>query len=134
MTENLGMNKRPGSTQKEPMWKRRLENQIKVLRSDLSRIEQMRKGKQIKEHHWRNLEWKYRFQERGLKYAPEDLKQRIRAKATKIIKRYEERNKQFRQNRLFESDQGKFFDELEGVGTSDEAPDQEETVGFWRCM
>lgn len=34
----------------------------------------------------------------------------------------------------FESDQGKFFDESEGVGTSDGTPDQEETVGFWRCM
>ena len=64
------------------------------------------------------------MQQRGLKYASEDLKQQIRAKATKV-KRYEERNKQFRQNRLFESDQGKVFDELERVGTSDETPDQE---------
>ena len=114
MTENLGIYKKPGNTQKEPMWKQRLENQIKVLRQDLSRIEQMRKGKQIKEYHRRNLEWTYRLQERGLKYASEGLKQRIRAKATKV-KRYEERNKQFRQKRLFESDQGKFVDELKGV-------------------
>ena len=77
-----------------------VRNQIKVLRQDLSRIEQMKKG----------MEWTYRLQERSLKYASEHLKERIRAKATKI-KRYEERNKQSRQNRLFESDQGKFFDE-----------------------
>ena len=45
-----------------------------------------------------------------------------------IIKRYEERNKQFRQNRLFETDQGKFFEELEGTTNSDEGtPDTEAT-------
>ena len=43
----------------------------------------------------------------------EELKQRITAKATKV-KRYDNRIKQFQGNRNFETNQGRFFKNLEG--------------------
>ena len=49
-----------------------------------------------------------------LKHVSEDLKQRITAKATKI-QRYQNRNKQFTQNRLFETAQRKCYEKLSRV-------------------
>ena len=62
------------------------------------------------------------------------LNNELGPKLLKLSDTRKERKKQFTQNGLFESDRGKFLDELEGVGTSDETPDQEEREGFWRRM
>ena len=48
----------------------------------------------------------------------EELKQRVKATAAKIRK-YEERNNQFMQNRLFQTNQKRLFDILEGKEKSD---------------
>ena len=94
VTEELGLRGRKGSHPKEPMWKRRLDSQIKSLRCDLSRVEALLQGRSVKECHRGELERKYKISENGLKHVSEDLKQRITAKATKI-QRYHNRNKQF---------------------------------------
>ena len=44
----------------------------------------------------------------------EELKQRIKAKTAKI-KKYEERSNQFLQNRLFQTNQKRLFEKLEGI-------------------
>ena len=95
------------------MWKRRLESQIKGLRHDLSRVEAQLQGRSLNEYH-RELERKYKIPENGLKRVSGDLKQRITAKASKI-QRYQNRNKQFQQNRLFETAQRKCYEKLSGV-------------------
>ena len=107
------MRDRKGSHPKEPMWKRRLESQIKGLRRDLSRVEALVQGRSLKQYHKGELERKYKISENGLKHVSEDLKQRITAKATKI-QRYQNRNMQFQQNRLFETAQRKFYEKLSG--------------------
>ena len=60
----------------------------------------------------------------------EELKQRVKATAAKIRK-YEERNNQFMQNRLFQTNQKRLFDILEGKEKSDNiTPNAEESKLF----
>ena len=134
VTEELGVRNKKGTKPKEPLWKRRLTTQVKEMRRDLSRVTALLQGKMLKGHHKRELELKYKIAEIGLKHVSEDLKQRIAAKATKI-RRYENRNKQFHQNRLFETDQRKFYTELSGDKiSSDMTPDSEEAKQFWESI
>ena len=61
----------------------------------------------------------------------EELKQKLVAKSAKI-KRYEQRITQYRQNRLFETDQKKVYKELNGEFNGDSViPDAEESKSFW---
>ena len=61
----------------------------------------------------------------------EELKQRLTAQAAKL-KRYEDRQKQYRQNRMFETNQKRLFEEIEGIGkNNDLIPDAEESRELW---
>ena len=61
----------------------------------------------------------------------EELKQRVTATAKKI-ERYEARVAQFRQNRQFQTNQRRFYADLDGQSTQDaKLPDEQETVEFW---
>ncbi|CAG4978168.1 unnamed protein product [Parnassius apollo] len=65
----------------------------------------------------------------------DDLKQRIAAWG-KRIRRYTERSTRFNQNRLFQSDQKRLYESLERpmVSGTGPAPDQADTVAFWRGL
>ena len=85
---------------KEPMWKRRLQNNIKELRKDLSQQEAS-KDKDISDfREWDRLERKYSIRVKRLNVVIEQLKQRITAIAAKV-RRYQGRVNSYRQNRLF---------------------------------
>ena len=60
-----------------------------------------------------------------------ELKQRITAKATKV-KRYDNRIKQFQDNRNFETNQERFFKNLEGKEERTKPPNAEEATAFWK--
>ena len=75
---------------------------------------------------------KYKLKKRELKVVIEELKQRVTAKKEKV-KRYDNRNEQFQQNRLFQNNQRRLFEKLEGMERGcDEVPDKEATNLFWR--
>ena len=137
VSERLGMRTEKRSQKREPFWKRKMESQIKGMRADLSRVETLLRGKTVKEHHSRRLERKYKLAKNGLKHVYEDLKQRLIAKSKKL-QRYKNRNKQFVQNRMFETDQRRFYEELDGnINSSQVTPDPEEEAkqywdGIWR--
>ena len=60
----------------------------------------------------------------------EELKQRLTAQAAKL-KWYEDRQKQYRQNRMFETNQKRLFEEIEGIGkNNDLIPDAEEAGNY----
>ena len=87
MYKELGIKNNAQKTKaKEPYWKRRLENDIRKLRKELSRIESWftgrwkKKNKEVKEE----LSRKYKIKEKGFKHFMEEIKQRILAKSTKI--------------------------------------------------
>ena len=54
------------------------------------------------------LDHLYQVKRKGYKRAAEKLKQRIKEKAA-TLKQYKNRVKQYRQNRLFQSNQSKFY-------------------------
>ena len=74
---------------------------------------------------------KYRVKTKGLPVVTEELKQRVTAVGEKI-KRYESRREQCRQNRLFQSNQKRLFDMIDGIERGDDIlPDAVESMQFW---
>ena len=131
VTERLGLRTGKRSQKREPFWKRRLESQIKGMRADQGRVETLLRLKKVKEHHSRRLERKYKLAKNGLKHVYEDLKQRLIANSKKL-QRYKNRNKQFVQNRMFETDQRRFCKELDGNSNSFQTtPDPEKARQYW---
>ena len=131
--EKSGVRNKP-RVEKEPYWKRRIENDIRRLRKDLSRIEDWFKGcwtkKQTKEKE--ELRKRYKLREKGFKLVMEELKQRIKAKAFKV-KRYTSRIQQYRQNRLFQGNQRALYQEIGGAKRQRQIPPNEnEAKEFWK--
>ena len=61
----------------------------------------------------------------------EELRQKLLVKSAKL-KRCEQRITQYRQNRLFETDQEKVYEELNGGFNGESVmPDAEESTSFW---
>ena len=110
VAEKLGVKIKP-RVEKEPYWKRRIENDITRLRKDLSRIEDWFKGRWTKKQTREKEELQ---KEKRFKLVMEELKRRIKAKAFKV-KRYTSRIQQYRQNRLFQGNQKALYQELSGA-------------------
>ena len=85
----------------------------------------MEKGQEQRERHARSKLWaeKERFT-----LVMEELKQRITAKATKV-KRYDNRINQFQDNRNFQTNQRRFFKNLEGKEER-----TKDATTFWKRM
>ena len=105
ITQFLRIKEIKNKEKEEPFWKKRIESKINTLRKNVSFIERW-----AAEMLWkvRRLDHLYRVKRKGYKRAAEELKQRIKAKAT-TIKRYKKRVKQYLQNRLFQSNLSKFY-------------------------
>ena len=115
----------------EPFWKRRSDSNINPLRKDVSLIEKWETGMLKKESQKTRLDHLYRIKRKGYKRAAEENKQRIKAKAA-TLKRYKNRVKQYRQSRLIQSNQSKFYQELDGKSHEEnKIPDKEKTREFW---
>ena len=74
VTNRLGVKIDKVARRKEPMWKRRLQNNIKELRKDSSQLE-VSKDKDISNfRHWERLERKYSIRVKRLNAVVEELK------------------------------------------------------------
>ena len=129
--KKVGAKKRETTSMAEPWWKRRLNGQIAKLRKDLSRLDKWKsnqlKSMAVKEQ----LETRYKVKKKGIEVVIEELKQRVVAKAAKV-KRYEGRVEQYRQNRMYQSNQKRLFERLENKERSNEvSPDTQENKKFW---
>jgi hypothetical protein len=135
VANNLGLKEtRLVNGGKVPWWRRRLEGDVKVLRHNISWLECKIAGQLRKTIKYRLLERKYNIKRKGIKVVVEELKQRLRAKSEKI-KRYDQRVKQYYQNRLFVTNQKRFYQQLEsGYGGEKVVPDANESVLFWRSV
>ena len=128
----LGVVKKKPKKKQDPWWKKRLNGQIKTLRKDLSKLESLKTNKLKNDDIKVSLYDKYKVKKKGLSTVIEELKQRITAKAEKI-KRYDSRIEQYHQNRLFQNNQKRLFERLEGIERGeDNIPDAEATNEFWR--
>ena len=131
--EEVGMKKSNAKKKKEPFWKRRILTDISRLRKVQRRIEAWFAGRwkndKNKEKDW--LDQKYGLRRKGFTLVMEELKQRITAKANKV-KQYDNRIKQFQDNRNFETNQGRFFKNLEGKEERTKPPNAEDATAFWK--
>ena len=109
----------------------RIQMKIKQLRRDMSILQRKTSGDFSRKDITQQLERKYNLSKKGYQVVLEELKQRLKAQAAKL-KRYEDRNTQYRQNRMFESNQRRLFEELGGIErVNDTTPDAEESWAFW---
>jgi hypothetical protein len=115
---------------KEPAWKIRIQNNISIMRRHISQLTATNSKKDIAA----SLETKYKISSKGLPTVVEELKQRVKSEATKLRK-YEQRDLQFRQNRLFQTNQRLLYSQLECQSKDTQAtPDSEESKTFWSSI
>ena len=108
VANRLGLKIDKVAGRKKPMCKKSWQNKIKELMKDLSQLEAS-KDKDISSfRHWERLERKYSIRVIRLNVFIKELKQRITAIAAKV-RRYQGWLDSYRQNRLFENNQGSFI-------------------------
>ena len=132
VTEVLGINRNGKKNRQEPWWKRRLEGQVRDLNRDLGRVNALIEKKAVKKKESDELQRKYRLKQKGLQIVKEELKQRIKAKSGKIT-RYNQRIKQYQQNRQFKNNEAGFYKRLnnEGIQAESEAPERSQAKQYW---
>ena len=122
-----------GKTKKsKPAWELRLEQQIKQLNQDYSRMKALNENKAVKRKHVDRLERKYRFNQKGKSTVLETIRQRMIAKEGKL-KRYRNGINQYNQNRTFQNNEGRFYQQLNWQigGKEQEKSNAEEAKRFW---
>ena len=106
-----------------PQWRRRILEKQKALRKDLGQLNRTKRNELQNEGTKSKLERKNRIEEKGIVVVHEEVQQRLVTVGAKL-ERYDNRTEQYRQNRLFESNKKKIFDETV-------VPDAEESTRFW---
>ena len=120
---------------KQPLWKAKLERDIKELRIDLSMLTELTRNNGMGERKSRKIRRKYSIRnDDNIITAKEEVRQLINAKAQRI-RRFEKRVKQFRQNRTFATDTKRFYRELgkKKIGVN-KPPTAEVTEQFWKLI
>ena len=132
MTNMVGVKIGKTGIKKEPWWKRRLEGQIKDIRRELSWVNAIKENKPIKKKNLETLQRKYKLKKTKLLGVKEELIQKLKAKSGKI-KRYDQRIKQYHQNRQFRNNGSGFYSRLnsENVHVTSEIPGKKEAKEFW---
>ena len=134
MAKKLGLKKPKKDDNKnpEPWWKRRIESSINDINKCINLLTRYKNGEVKTSNKIKKLYTRFRIKSKGLITVIEELKQRVLAKVAKL-KRYNERIKQFKQNRMFNYDQRKLFAALNGENNnSNEIPDAIESQAFWK--
>ena len=134
ITTQMGYKITPNGRKREervPRWKIRLQNNINNWRKDISNLENLKNRKLKKRRVKNELIYKYFKYDKSIKQVIEELKQRIIA-TSKKIERYEGRTKQYKENRLFQTNQKRFYQQLEGKNITTITPDSQETLTFWK--
>ena len=79
------------------------------------------------------LERKFSIKRKGAEMVHKDIRQKLVAVGAKR-ERYDNRTEQYRQNRLFESNQKKLFNEFEGTKRESVTLDTKESRRLWSDM
>ena len=106
-----------GKGSKEPWWKRRIKDSIAELRRLVNILERSKQGKLKRKEKYTKLERKYNIKQKGEKVVIEELKQRLLAKSVKL-KRYKQRIHRYKVNRLFQQDQKRVYQQMNGTSSS----------------
>ena len=120
--ENIGIPSKSMKKQQKPGWEIRLESQIKKLRKQ---AQMMKRGAEISGGKKEQTTWG------KITVQLEEINQKILAKEG-WLKRYRQRVKQYRQNRIFQNNERKFYQQLGGSDMKTyQQPDAKETERFW---
>ena len=113
-----------------PPWKRRLENQINTIRTEVNRLQAAKqKNGRIPPY----MIHKYRMDYRGINEVLEDAKQRLIAISHRL-RRYEKRNEQFRINKVFRNNPQKVYRQFRGQTKTEDVLhyNKDELVEYWK--
>ena len=86
------------------------KDKINSLRKDLSALDRWSKGELHNEATKDQLENRYNVKDKGLELVIEEMKQRVMTLSE--LRRYEARIEQYTQNKMFQTNQVKFFKRL----------------------
>ena len=102
------------------------------MRAELSILDEISRGVNVRTRKSHRLKKKYNVENKtSLDSAKEKVKQIMQLKAQRL-RRYDKRNKFYRQNKKFTTDAKKFYRELgKGSITVDIPPSEAEVEGFW---
>ena len=108
VAEMVGYKNKEMTGDKQPNWRRRILEKQKVLCKELGQSNRIRRGELQNEGVISKLERKFNVQRIGADVVHEEVRQRLVAVGAKLA-RYDNRTKQYGQNRLFESNQKRLF-------------------------
>ena len=112
-------------------WRRTILEKQKVLRKELGQLNRMRLERELQnEGVISKIERKFNVKRKGAEVVHEEVRQRLVVAGAKLEK-YDNKTEQNRQNRLFESNQKRLFNELEGTQRESVITDAEESRRFW---
>ena len=100
------------------------------IRRNKNILERKKKGDLKKDVKYRDLDRKYVIKNKGVDVVLEELKQGLQAKSKKI-KQYEQRIEQFKFKKLFQQDQKKVYQQLNGKTDNYGKPDAKDSKEFW---
>ena len=106
-----------GKGSKQPRCKRRIKDSIVELRRHVNILERSKQGKLKRKEKYMKLDRKYNIRQKGEKVVIEELKQRLQAKSAKL-KRYEQRIHRYQVSRLFQQDQKRVCQQMNGTSSS----------------
>ena len=122
--EIIGIPPKSTKEKSKPGWEFRQEKQIKNLRKQGKMLNQRKDNGIIRNR-------KEKATQEKLTIQLEEINQKVLAKERRL-KRYRQRVKQYRQNRTFQNDERKFYQQLGGDDTKTyQKPDARETQRFW---
>ena len=122
--EKIGIPSKNMKEKSKPGWEFRLETHIENLRKQLKVIKQ-KKNTEI------NRNRKEKTTQEKLTIQLEGIYQKVLAKEGRL-KRYRQRVKQYTQNRTFQNDERKFYQQLGGDDNKTyQQPNAKETERFW---
>ena len=130
VAELVGYKVKERKENRTPYWRRRIVEKQNMLRKELGQLNRMKRNELKNENTISKLKKKYQIEKKGLQVVHEEVQQKLVATGAKL-ERYDNRTKQYRQNRLFETNQKKLFEELDGVERETVVPDAEESTRFW---
>ena len=108
--------KKSKHTNKPPKWKVKIQKEIDALRAELSILDEISKGTTVKTRKAIKIRNRNNASdENSVLTAKETLKQKIQVKAHRL-RRYDKRNRFYRQNKIFKTDAKKLYREI-GKGT-----------------
>ena len=122
--KKIGIPSKSMKGKSKPGWEFRLQTQIKNLRKQAKIIKQKKDAGIIRNRKKKTTQEKLTIQ-------LEEINQKVLAKEGRL-KRYRQRGKQYRQNRTFQNNERKFYQQLEGdYNKTYQQPDAKETQRFW---